>query len=63
MMEAWAKILSGIKTHGLVLVGLGAVIAMRQAETITGWSAVYLGCLIAAFSTVRFALANGGTKE
>ena len=61
-MNAWAQILSGAKTHGLVLIAEGAVISMVQSEQITWSMAIFLGAIAGAFSTVRFAIKrNGGT--
>lgn len=62
-MEAWAQILSGAKTHGLVLIALGSVIAMMQAGDISMTQAIYLGAIAGAFSTVRFAIKNNGDKK
>ena len=62
-MEAWAQILNGAKTHGLVLVALGSVIAMAQSGDVSMAQAIYLGAIAGAFSTVRFAIKkNGGTS-
>ena len=62
-MEAWAQILKGVKTHGLVLGAIGAVIAMSQADEITGWMATYLGCVAASVSTLRFSIKSNGVKK
>ena len=63
-MDAWAQILRGAKTHGLVLVAMGAVISMAQADEISVSMAIFLGSISGAFSTLRFAIkANGGTKK
>jgi len=62
-MEAWAQILKGVKTHGLILAALGAVIAMAQAGEITAWMTVFLGCVAASVSTLRFSIKTNGGKE
>ena len=61
-MDAWAQILRGAKTHGLVLIGMGAVISMMQSDEITVSMGIYLGAIAGAFSTLRFAVKNGGTQ-
>jgi hypothetical protein len=62
-MDAWAHILSGVKTHGLVLGAVGFVIAMVQAGEISMLQAGYLTCIAGSVSTVRFALSKmGGSR-
>ena len=62
-MEAWAQILSGAKTHGLVLIAEGAVISMWQTSEITLAMAIFLGSVAGAISMTRFAIKkNGGEK-
>ncbi len=62
-MDAWSQILSGAKTHGLVLIAEGAVIAMVQSGEITMSMAIFLGSVAGAFSTVRFAIKKNGGKK
>lgn len=61
-MDAWTQILSGKKTHVLVLSALGFLIAMYQSGQVTGLEAGFFGSLSAAFSTMRFGMDKGGKK-
>ena len=62
-MEAWAQILSGAKTHGLVLTAEGAVISMAMSGQITVAMAIFLASVAGAFSTVRFAIKKNGAQK
>ena len=62
-MDAWSQILSGAKTHGLVLVAEGAVISMVQSGEITMSMAIFLGAVAGSVSTMRFAIKKNGGKK